>query len=273
MSDELKLNKIISELGPVNQSNIYKYLMKQTINIQDENYAYIFHTPNELLKYRANTFFSKEPETIEWINEYVDGVFWDIGANIGLYSIYAAKNKKNITVYSFEPSATNLYSLAKNVILNKCSENINILPIALTNKSGFQKLNLQNLEEGNALNAFGVNYDYNGKEFNADSSYLTYGTSIAQLINKFNLPMPNHIKIDVDGIEHQILEGGEDILDNDNVKTIQVEINEEFVRQKEEILRFMDNHNFKMVHKKQGPEFVGSQYQMNFNYLFKKINC
>ena len=44
-------------------------------------------------------------------------------------------------------------------------------------------------------------------------------------------------------------------------------------RQKEDILRFMNDYNFKMVHKKQGPEFVGSQYQMNFNYLFKKINC
>ena len=83
--------------------------------------------------------------------------------------------------------------------------------------------------------------------------------------------MPNHIKIDVDGIEHYILEGGVDVLDNDSVKTIQIEINEEFIEQKAKIMRFMDDHNFEFIHKKQGPEFVGSKYQMNFNYLFKKL--
>ena len=42
---------------------------------------------------RVNTFYSKEPETLKWIdnfNEDKNIIFWDIGANIGLYSIYAA---------------------------------------------------------------------------------------------------------------------------------------------------------------------------------------
>ena len=266
-----ELNKIISDLGPLHKSNIYEILMGETLSIEGGDNTFRFHAPSKLLKYRAKTFFEKEPETIDWIDNYVEGVFWDIGANIGLYSIYAAKTKNNITVYSFEPSSTNIYTLSKNIILNDCSDKINLMPVALTNKTGFQRLSLQNLVEGNALNAFGVNYDYNGEEFDVDSSYSTYGTTIADLINKFDVPMPNHIKIDVDGIEHYILEGGVDVLDNDSVKTIQIEINEEFIEQKEKILRFMDDHNFELIHKKQGPEFVGSKYQMNFNYLFKKL--
>ena len=58
----------------------------------------IFFTPNQLIDWRVATFFTKEPETLEWIDSFEKKeklIFWDIGANIGLYSIYnALKNKK-----------------------------------------------------------------------------------------------------------------------------------------------------------------------------------
>ena len=48
-------------------------------------------TPNEVTRFRAHTFADKEPETLAWIEEYGGpGVFFDIGANVGLYSIYYA---------------------------------------------------------------------------------------------------------------------------------------------------------------------------------------
>ena len=58
--------------------------------------------------------FKKEPETISWINNFYKFKinkkikFWDIGANIGVYSIYAGKKYKNIEIVSFEPSTSNL---------------------------------------------------------------------------------------------------------------------------------------------------------------------
>ncbi len=39
---------------------------------------------------RVNNIFTDEPETINWINNFDENNkinFWDIGANIGLYSI------------------------------------------------------------------------------------------------------------------------------------------------------------------------------------------
>ena len=52
-------------------------------------------TPNWICKIRANTFSTKEPETLEWIDKSEsDGVFFDIGANVGLYSLYYAATKK-----------------------------------------------------------------------------------------------------------------------------------------------------------------------------------
>ena len=44
-----------------------------------------FSVPNELNYFRVNTFSSKEPETLDWIDTLKPGtVLWDIGANIGL---------------------------------------------------------------------------------------------------------------------------------------------------------------------------------------------
>ena len=72
--------------------------------------------------YTDLSFFTKEPETLDWINNFEQKenlIFWDIGANIGLYSIYnSIKNKDSITI-SFEPSSSNLRILSRNISINK----------------------------------------------------------------------------------------------------------------------------------------------------------
>jgi len=48
------------------------------------------HCPGELPVFRANTLLTKEPETIAWIDTFEPGeTLWDIGANVGVYSLYA----------------------------------------------------------------------------------------------------------------------------------------------------------------------------------------
>lgn len=61
-------------------------------NIHHKNIEYRFSVPNELNEYRLEKFPIKEPETLAWINQFKDGsVYYDFGANVGLYSIYASK--------------------------------------------------------------------------------------------------------------------------------------------------------------------------------------
>ena len=61
-------------------------------NISHNGVDLTFHAPNRINFYRTETFSTKEPETLEWIDNFKKNkVFWDIGANIGLYSCYAAK--------------------------------------------------------------------------------------------------------------------------------------------------------------------------------------
>ena len=47
-----------------------------------------FFCPGRIPLFRAETFKTKEPETIEWIDSFKkNSVFWDIGANVGIYSL------------------------------------------------------------------------------------------------------------------------------------------------------------------------------------------
>ena len=72
--------------------------------------------------WRADNLFKKEPETIEWIEKFSpETVFWDIGANVGIYSIYAGLNP-NLNIYAFEPASNNFNLINQNIKINKMDE-------------------------------------------------------------------------------------------------------------------------------------------------------
>lgn len=244
------------------------------INILEKKIT--FFVPNQLTEWRVDTFFSKEPETLDWINSFEkkkDLVFWDIGANIGLYSIYNAIKNKDSKTFSFEPSSSNLRVLTRNISINSMQNRIILFPIPLTNKSNlFLQINESEFIEGGALNTFDENYDFEGKKFNPKMKYKTFGTSINYLLKNEILDIPDYIKIDVDGIEHLILEGGDKFLKNEKVKSVSIEINENFKEQYEKVLNLMDKYEFKILHKKHNNEFAVGKYKSVYNYLFVKQN-
>jgi FkbM family methyltransferase len=189
-----------------------KYNKVKKVNHNGVDFS--FHVPNWITLYRAETFSEKEPETLAWIDNFdADSVFWDIGANVGLYSIYAAK-VKNTKTFSFEPSVFNLEFLAKNIFINKLENNINIIPIALSDSNGINTFNMSNILWGGALSTFSKSYDQNGGYLDIKFSYKTLGITPDDAAKIFNLPFPKYIKIDVDGIEHLILSGMSSILEN-----------------------------------------------------------
>lgn len=124
------------------RTRIGRYILDQVVNTAMETIDTVTHdgltikivTPNALCDWRAKTFSSKEPETLEWIDSFLEGsILWDIGANIGLYSLYAAK-KMNCRVWAFEPSVFNLELLARNIYENDLTEKICIVPVALCDR-------------------------------------------------------------------------------------------------------------------------------------------
>ena len=271
---------------------IFKIITKRSILIwfndfiQERSYKSIkilekeikFFVPNQLLNWRVDTYFSKEPETLEWIDSFEKKenlIFWDIGANIGLYSIYnSLKNPKSTTI-AFEPSSSNLRVLTRNISINNLEKNIKVVPIPLTNKENiFQKMNEGHFIEGGALNSFGEKFDFEGKEFKPTMKYNLFGTTMNYFIENSILDIPDYIKIDVDGIEHLILAGGDKFLNNKKVRSISIEINENFKEQYDKILNLMNQYEFKLFHKKHNENMFSEQskFKNTFNYIFKKLN-
>jgi FkbM family methyltransferase len=177
-----------------------------------------------------------------WIDTFnQNAIFWDIGANVGLYSIYASK-VKNTTTYSFEPSVFNLEFLAKNIYLNNLQNNIYIIPFALSDKNGINIFNMSNIEWGGALSTFSKSYDQNGNDLNIKFSYNTIGITSDDAVRIFNLPKPKYIKIDVDGIEHLILSGMVNILDS--TSEILIELSNNFTEQIEQSTEILKSKGF-----------------------------
>ena len=233
-----------------------------------------FFTPNRLVEWRVDTFFTKEPETLEWIDGFEKKnnlIFWDIGANIGLYSIYNVIKNKNSVSISFEPSSSNLRVLTRNISINRLEKNIKVFPLPLTNKvNQFQIMNENDFIEGGSLNSFGEKFNFEGEIFENKMNYQIFGTSINHLIENNILEIPDYIKIDVDGIEHFILEGASKYLENKKIKSLSIEINENFKEQYEKVMEIMKKNNFKVLHKKHNKDLIPteSKYSNIFNYIF-----
>ncbi len=243
-----------------------------TIKILNKNL--VFFTPNSLTKWLVNTMLTKETETINWINSFKKKkiIFWDIGANLGLYSIYAAIKHKNILIYSFEPSVNNLRILSRNIFINNLKKKIIINQIPLTNKKDkYLTMSQRSFIEGDALNTFGEKFNFEGKKMKSTHNYQIYGTTIDSLVNKKSTQLPNYIKIDVDGIEHLILSGGKKLLKNKNILSIIIEINDKFKKQHKSIFRILKKCNFKLYKKEQNYNLLKStEYANTFNYTFVK---
>ena len=269
---------------------IFKIITKRSILIwfndfvQERSYKSIkildkeikFFVPNQLLEWRVDTYFSKEPETLEWIDSFQEKenlFFWDIGANIGLYSIYNSLKHPKSTTIAFEPSSSNLRVLTRNIYINNLEKNIKVIPNPLTNKKNiFQEMKEGRFVEGGALNSFGEKFDFEGKEFKPNMKYNLLGTTINYFLENSILDIPDYIKIDVDGIEHLILEGGDKFLNNKKVKSLSIEINENFKEQYDKVLNLMNKYEFKLLHKKHNDEMLSEQSKFNktFNYIFLK---
>src|SRR5262245_9977901 len=114
-----------------------------------------FYAPTPLLQERAAAVLLKEPDTIRWIDSLPkDAVLWDIGANIGVFSLYAAA-RSQCSVLAFEPAAANFHVLARNIELNGLADRIRAYCVALCGKTELGVLNLASNALGSALSQFG----------------------------------------------------------------------------------------------------------------------
>lgn len=230
-------------------------------------------TKNEHEILRATTFFSKEPEMIAWIDKLheLNGnkpfVFYDIGANIGIYSLYTATIHKDATVYSFEPEATSFSSLCCNIFSNQLS---NIIPfeLAISNVDQFELLHVGIIKSGAGASAVGRDYGYIDRP--SPFRQGVYCVSLDSLYDNPFFKRPNFIKIDVDGHEAKILEGAEKILRDSELKGLIMEFEYAKDEEMKAFISKMSTYGFSFVLMSDwiAPNLNGDT--MNRNFLFEK---
>lgn len=243
-----------------NGRHAYQLLLEATLStitaVRHGEINMKFTTPNALCRYRAESFSSKEPDTLTWLDAIPEGeVLWDVGANIGLYSIYAAR-KVNARVFAFEPSVFNLEFLARNIFLNDLQQSVTIIPLALSDALAPSLFKMSSTAWGGALSTFGQDFDQHGNGLNSIFEYQTMGMTMDQATRLLNIPPPRFIKIDVDGIEHLILRGGIETLQG--VESVMVEIDDVFAEQAEETIQHLQHAGLALFRKCGGN--AGSQY-------------
>lgn len=236
-----------TRLGRVVFEQVIDSSMSRTAKVTHGGTELLFTVPNMLNHFRTFSFASKEPETLAWIDRLPrDSVLWDVGANIGLYSCYAAR-ARGCRVVSFEPSVFNLELLARNVFLNGLSDRITIVPLPLFEHVTQSSLNMTSTQWGGALSTFGAAHGFDGEVLQKVFEFRTVGLSMDDCVNRLGLPVPDFMKMDVDGIEHIILRGGPQVLGH--LRGVSIEINDAFREQAEESRRALEGAGLHFVSK------------------------
>ena len=193
--------------------------------VQHDGVDVVYSTPTRFTKWRVDTLFTKEPDTIEWIRTFETGdILLDIGANVGMYSIFAAKTR-GIRVHAFEPESQNFALLYKNIVLNGVSDLVTGYCAALSDEEIFSLLYLSDFRVGESCHTFGAALDPHLRERRSEHIQGCFSTTLDKLAQRSVFPVPTHIKIDVDGFEHKVLAGGRNTLADRRVKSVLVELN------------------------------------------------
>ena len=142
-----------------------------------------------------------------------DDLFFDIGANMGMYTLLAAGVCKAKT-YSFEPVPSTYFFLKSNVMINNLEGRAQCFELGVGDKGGSVRFS----SDLDAMNKV-IDESYNGNTINSE---------IVQLDSLFGQALNNHVmlKIDTEGYEVNVLHGALEVLANPWTKVVLVEMND-----------------------------------------------
>jgi FkbM family methyltransferase len=216
-------------------------------------------TPNATALWRVNTLLSKEPSTIKWLCQIKrNEILFDVGANIGMYSLFAAICQE-ARVHSFEPESQNYALLNWNIFENQASDRIQAYCLACSDQSGFNPLYLSRFETGGSCHSLGEEVGFDLRPRQSGFTQGAYAITIDQAVESGAIPTPNHIKIDVDGFEHKVLLGASKTLNDSRVRSLIVEINPNLPEHLEIVFALsalgfeIDEAQVKQASRKEGP--------------------
>lgn len=196
-----------------------------------------FRTGHGRLFWRATESPSLDLDTNRWITTFnSNDVFYDVGANIGLYSIMAAKFQCT-TVYAVEIDLMNTRMLYENIYMNSCQNKITVLPFGLDSSSHQEKLFLKTMSYGDALHNLRQPSDMVINPSGIEICVPVF--RLDDVIEILGLPSPTKLKIDVDGVDFDVLKGSAKALNTVTSLVIEYMPSSDT---RDEIHNFLSNH-------------------------------
>ena len=203
-----------------------------------------YRCPTATVAKQASKMIAREPDTIEWLDEYLKpgDHLWDVGANIGAFSIYAALHE-GVSVTAFEPVAGNFDVLTQAIMLNGMGARVAPLAMGLSDVTGLLTIYLIDVEAGAGLHALGKPENIRG-EFEPAGQVTVPVIRGADAVSHFRVTPPDHIKIDVDGHEMRVLEGLGDVLAKTRTVWIETTTDAEASGENARIAAFLEERGF-----------------------------
>jgi len=177
-----------------------------------------------------------------------DTVFVDVGAYLGLYTVWACRRARR--VISIEPNPAALAYLKVNIALNECSNAI-IVPKALSDRRGYAKLKIpKETEEGRIPTVSSIVWDYK-EAFEVEVEMDT----LDSVLEEVGVDSVDVLKIDVEGAEGLVVRGAEKTLKK--AKAVLIEIWPENMW----VARYLKNSGYKLA------EIIGKEVFKNYLFI------
>jgi FkbM family methyltransferase len=256
-------------LGPARFLKLLHFVRRE-MDITIEVGGLRFDASHYIPFFRAQTLFSKEPDTIAWIDDCVaeGDSFYDVGANIGVFTLYAA-TRKQAAVVAFEPSSENYAILNRNIYMNGLADRVIALNLALHDRTTLSMLNLSAFMPGKAGHGFSIavaGSDYSA--FTPDFRQGVIGYRLDDFVHTFDVPFPNHVKIDVDGNDPVVLEGMRGLLDDPRLKSVAIELNPDFREADRQVADLLSAHGFEKLGTERYKNLANIRDGLAHNYFF-----
>ena len=137
------------------QGELIDALLSRTVSIDTPRGAPSFVPFGRGGAKRGLTLLTKQPGTIEWIDGFrPNSVFWDIGANVGIYTLYAAL-RGDTSIVAFEPAAVNYFLLVANCEINGFDRRVQCLLAGLGRERALASLEVSQFSVGQLFSFLG----------------------------------------------------------------------------------------------------------------------
>jgi FkbM family methyltransferase len=218
----------------------------QRHSVETPRGSVLFVSPQARALEYPRDFMTREPEMLDWIDRFATPcTYWDIGANVGSYVLYAALDPQ-VTTYAFEPSPANYQALCVNIYENKRGDNVAAYCLAFDQRAQLATLDMDDLSAGSFGHSFGHDPNVKRPEHRAIFHQPALGFSIDGFRHLYRLAAPNYLKLDIDGNEEKVLAGARMTLADPALCGVMIEVDKNGERT-DAIIKTLTGYGFRFV--------------------------